>query len=243
MSRDVLATTRILLDGVGGPNGSNSTGASYGNSVRDLVRGRDYLPAIEFVIALARTVPGLSNELRRTWFTAKTDGNRRGGLHGWRLWQTFYAENHYAVLTTRSYLNPPILLADFIRNITANGVSEHMKVEAKPAVIELFSILRNDANFKDNKFLRNVSRSLASHVKKQSKYRDIWDLSILLNYIRKGPDTDRLCWNDLMARAAAIFMVFIPLCPVGMWRINPNAEKQAEGVQSIEVFIRKKWAI
>jgi hypothetical protein len=43
-----------------------------------------------------------------------------------------------------------------------------------------------------------------------------------------------------MARAAAIFMVFIPLRPVGMWRIDPSTEKQSEGVQSVEVFTREK---
>jgi hypothetical protein len=43
-----------------------------------------------------------------------------------------------------------------------------------------------------------------------------------------------------MARAAAIFMIFVPLRPVGMWRINPNAEKRTAGVLSIEVFTREK---
>jgi hypothetical protein len=140
----------------------------------------------------------------------------------------------------KTHPNPAVLMADFIRTMTMKGVSEHMKAEAKPAVAELFSMPRNDANFKDNEFLRNVSRSLASRVKKPSKYRDIWDLNIFLDYIRNGPVSAKLCWNDLMARAAALSMVFIPLRPVGVWRIDPSTEKQSEGVDSIEVFTREK---
>jgi hypothetical protein len=52
-----------------------------------------------------------------------------------------------------------------------------------------------------------------------AKYTDIWDLRVVLEYIRKGPLSGKLPRKELMRRTAFLMMV-LPCRPVGMWRMD-----------------------
>jgi hypothetical protein len=103
------------------------------------------------------------------------------------------------------------------------------------AVYELFGALRCEARLADNAWLRSVSRSCSTAITKHPKYRDIWEIGILLDYSRFQEVGEELSWSDLMRRAAAILMIFIPLRPAAMLGLDPSKERLSKTSRSIEV--------
>jgi hypothetical protein len=85
-----------------------------------------------------------------------------------------------------------------------------------------------------------VRANTNSTVKKGSKYSDIWDLGVLLNYIRGGPPPEELQWEILRAQAAAIFMIFVPCRPAGMFQFNPFTAVRNPDGGSIKLRRREK---
>jgi hypothetical protein len=79
-----------------------------------------------------------------------------------------------------------------------------------PAVCALFALLQPLQNVGQNIFLRGIVANNAIRIRQVSKYRHIWKLGVLLDFIRRGLPSSKLAWNDLLARTAAIFMIFIP---------------------------------
>jgi hypothetical protein len=103
------------------------------------------------------------------------------------------------------------------------------------AIYELLGALRSEARLTDNVWLKSVTRSCSSVITKQSKYRDIWEIGILLDFLRLQELAENLSWSDLMRGTTAIFMVFIPLRPVAMLRLDPSNERISKTSKSIEV--------
>jgi integrase len=88
--------------------------------------------------------------------------------------------------------------------------------------------------------LNSALRAITAGVRRGSMYREFWDLEIMRRFIREGKPSESLAWLDLMCRAAALFMFFIPCRPVGMWRINPDKEVWAADDQSVSVPVKEK---
>ena len=88
----------------------------------------------------------------------------------------------------------------------------------------------------ENTFLKAVIRSCATAITKQSKYMDIYDLGIILDYLRSLEPLEEATWSDLMMRTAVVFMIFIPLRPAAMLRLDPSEEKVSKINRSIEVL-------
>jgi integrase len=135
----------------------------------------------------------------------------------------------------RDHQNPAMIAAEFVAYMANAKVAEHKRKEAVPAVTVLFSLLRPAADIFHNPLVSGLIRNASTSVTRRSKYREIWDLDILLQHIRKGPPVDKLSWEQLMTRAAAIFMVFVPLRPMAMIRLDPSNEKRGAPGKSIEV--------
>jgi hypothetical protein len=75
---------------------------------------------------------------------------------------------------------------------------------------------------------------------RSTKYREIWKLEILLDYIRKDPPLEELSGVELMGRAGAVFMIFIPCRPIEMWRIRVEESKQSSYDKAVEVPTRER---
>jgi hypothetical protein len=88
--------------------------------------------------------------------------------------------------------------------------------------------------------LRDSIRAALADVVRPSKYREIWRLEIVLDYIRGGPPSEQLAWVDLMERAALLFMIFIPCRPVGMLRMHAAESRFSSDGSSIEVPTKEK---
>jgi hypothetical protein len=81
---------------------------------------------------------------------------------------------------------------------------------------------------------------ITAGVKRQAKYAQMWDLEILLQHIRVGPPSSALSWTALLARAAAVFMIFIPCRPIGMLRMDTETEIWSSDYKVLQVLSHEK---
>ena len=121
-------------------------------------------------------------------------------------------------------------------------VPEHAVGGAVAAVKELMPLPRSDATpFCDgNSILETTLAGLAQVIRRIARYRKMWRLEVLLQHIRNGPPAASLGYRDLMARTAAVFMVFVPCRPITMLRISPNREIWAKDRQFVEIPAKEK---
>jgi hypothetical protein len=61
-----------------------------------------------------------------------------------------------------------------------------------------------------NTILASVIRAITARTKRGSKYRRMWKLELVFDFICKGAPSSELRWLELMMRAAVLFMIFIP---------------------------------
>jgi integrase len=174
------------------------------------------------------------------WFDGLTESMIRARLQGWLLWQQFCEQKSLVVADLQKHAHPAILVADFVFFMQAAKTPPYKRRNALPAVTLLFSLTHPLHHLSTNEYLRSAVRGTVSTIKQQSRYRDIWDLSILLDYIRNGPPAEELSWEELMARTVALMMIFIPLRPAAMLRLNPSKERRSEANASIEVLSHDK---
>ena len=170
-----------------------------------------------------------------TWLVDMPKSAMRSKLHGWALWSGFCEREGTTAKELKEDPSPVTRITDFICDMHLEGASESWRREAMPAVHEIFGALGIIGKLSENAFIRAIARSCTTAVKRQSKYREIWDLGILLDYLRSEGPPDRLNWSDLMRRTAAIFMIFVPLRPAAMLRLDPTTEKASKVSESIEV--------
>ena len=185
---------------------------------------------------------GTTDGLLEKWFEQIGKSTRKARLHGYRLWKAFCEENEIDLEYIRQTPNPAIVVARFIANLDDTGVHEHMCREASVAVRELIQLVRADAKafFDGCTMLKTITDGLAKGVRRTSKYREIWKLSILLDHIRNGPPSEQLPWRALMARTAALFMIFVPCRPITMIRMDCTRERWAPDGQSVEIPAKEK---
>jgi hypothetical protein len=58
--------------------------------------------------------------------------------------------------------------------------------------------------------LKQASASLSAKVNRTPRYHDIWLLGLPLRVMQNDTPAEQLGGSELMARAAALFMIFIP---------------------------------
>jgi hypothetical protein len=73
-----------------------------------------------------------------------------------------------------------------------------------------------------------------------SQYRDMWDIDVVLDYIRKATPLRLLPRKRLKARVAWILMVFLPLRMSALWRLDPTTERKSRFRDALEVDTREK---
>ena len=169
------------------------------------------------------------------WFHDLTESMVRARLHGWQLWERFCRAENITPAVMQSLPNPAVQMVEFIHFMEDSNTPAYRRRDAMPAVTLLFSLLQPYFNFSANAFLTSAIRNTTASVTQHSRYRDIWDLATLLDFIRSETPADQLTWDALMARTAALFMVFVPLRPASMLRLDPATERSTPGAKSIEV--------
>jgi integrase len=93
---------------------------------------------------------------------------------------------------------------------------------------------------KESIMVRQAILASVTGIVRGAKYRDIWDLRVVLEYIKKGPPSEELPRKELMGRTAFLMIVLLPCRPVGMWRMEVAEEKWSEDGNSVEVPTKEK---
>jgi hypothetical protein len=123
--------------------------------------------------------------------------------------------------------NPPIIVTQFIWYMNEKGIKPYRVKEAHTAVHAQGEIIQVGMakTIGETMMVRTALANSTGGTRKGSKYRQIWDLRILVTHIREGPEPHTLAIRDLMARTAALFMILLSCRPIGMLRIDPRTEK------------------
>jgi hypothetical protein len=124
----------------------------------------------------------------------KSVSTRRQRLHGWRLWQAHCVENVIELEGMRKFANPGVEVAYFIMALSQMGTPYYLGKEALTAVKELFEVIAPWALtlLRESFLVRQAVLAAVTGVVKGGKYRDIWDLRVVLAYIKKGPPSEEL---------------------------------------------------
>jgi hypothetical protein len=176
------------------------------------------------------------------WFGRKPKDARRARLHGWRLWYTYCVENDISVDDMISVKNPAIMVGTFCIALDMVGVKDYCIGEARLAVVDLFEFLQPlmYSSLLHSGFVKSIMTSISTKIKRAPKYLDMWPLGKLLRYIQSGPAAEDLCWSDLMPRAAAVFVIFIPCRPIVMIRMDGTKESWRAERKALVVGTREK---
>jgi hypothetical protein len=198
-------------------------------------------PGIAFAVEIYRLAQ-VKEAFLEWWWRELTQSTRRKRLHGYRMWQEYCVENGYDPSDMAGFPNTVTIVADFIASLQVTSTPLYLIKEALTAVKGLFEVAKQGLFqvLQSSQMISEALRASITGVKKGSKYRTIWRLEVLLEHIRSGPPTQELEWFPLMARTAALFMIFIPCRPVGAWRIDPRVEKWAADGSSVEVVAKEK---
>jgi hypothetical protein len=213
----------------------------YGEAVIKAVTDERHRPGMAFVVEVFR-IGKVKESFLVWWFNKFSESARRKRLHGWRMWQDYCVPNNFSLSDMSELHNPAMVVADFVSSLEVVDTQIYLIKEAVTAVKSLLEVAdpRSSSLLRDSQILEDALRASNTAVKGVSKYRTIWKLEKLLEYMRKGPPHEQLSWTRLMARAAALFMIFIPCRPVGAWRMKPSTEKWASDGESVEVQAREK---
>jgi hypothetical protein len=166
----------------------------------------------------------------RWWFGSKSDSTRRQRLHGWRLWQAHCVENAIEPERKRRFSKTGMEVAYSIMAMSQRGMPYYLRKEVLTAVRKLLEVaapgplrlLRKSIGVK-----WVISASVMGMVRRVT-YRDSWDLTMVLEYIRKGPPSEKFSRRELMGRTAFLRLVLVPYRLAGRWRREVLEEKQAE---------------
>jgi hypothetical protein len=113
------------------------------------------------------------------------------------------------------------------------------------AVLELFEFVQADMFPRMvvsliHGMLKETSTSLSTKMKRTPRYHGIWPLSILLRFMQDDTTAEKLGGNELMARTAALFMIFSPCRPVAMIRMDCARARWAEPERVLVVPAKEK---
>jgi integrase len=169
------------------------------------------------------------------WFKNLTPSKIKGSLHGWFLWQRFMVDKNISVQKMVESRNPALLVSSFIRFMAVQEVPQYQRHEAMPAIHLIFDVIRPEVNLSTNTFLQSVLKEYSAITKPHSKYTTIWKLEIMIDFVVNDIPSEELDFMDLQIRLAWLLMVFVPLRPAAMLRLDTTMQKKSAGDESFEV--------
>jgi hypothetical protein len=143
----------------------------------------------------------------------------------------FCDENELSPSILKSLTSPALTVCYLLKHLSQLNTPAYLIRESLTAVRRLLEVSCPGSvqQLKESGFLKDSIRAALSEVVRSTKYREIWKLEILLDFTRKGPPSEELSVVELIGRAAAVSMVFIPCRTIGMWRMRVEESKQTSG--------------
>jgi hypothetical protein len=150
-----------------------------------MVTDERHRPGAEFVVEVCR-IGGMKERFLIWWVAGMTHSVRRQRLHGWRLWQGYSVENGLEPAEMVRLSNPALEVAYFVQAMSQMGTPFYLIKESMTAIKELFEIAAPWvlALLKESLLLRQALRAAVTGMVRGARYREIWDLTDLFNYIK-----------------------------------------------------------
>jgi hypothetical protein len=169
------------------------------------------------------------------YFEALTESAMKGRLHGWQLWYVYAKERGVTLEMLREHPNPAFISGGFVRFLSNSEIKDHKRGEAMPAVQLIVELARPGFEMMESVYLRTVIQGYTTGVVKQPRYKTIWNLGIMMDYIAKGPPSEKLTRRQLYGRTTFVFMTLGPLRPAAQLRLVPDQERREADGSAIEV--------
>jgi hypothetical protein len=207
-------------------NGQPSTSTSTGqyDNVSDLLKIIT-TPKHRFGMLLAMQTlsqAGMPFQQFAFWLVSMSNSVRRKRLVAWKEWYEFCEDTGVTVERMQKIPNLNFLITEFILHMTKNGVSQYKRCLAKSAAVFLLEMLRGVKDLGKDRLIKELVALTNTSYKAKPKYTNIWDLTILLDYIRTSPTIEALTNTQLAARVTALLMIFASARPIEVFRINPR---------------------
>jgi hypothetical protein len=138
--------------------------------------------------------------------------------------------------------NLALEVAYFVQAKSQTGTPFYLIKESMTVIKEPFEIVERSvlALLKESMLLRQALRAAVTGMVRGARYRNIWNLTNLFDYLRKGPPSDQLSLKQLRGKLAFLLMTLVPCRVVGIWKMEVEAERWAEDGNSVEVPTKEK---
>jgi hypothetical protein len=191
-------------------------------NVSDLIKSVTTLPhryglafAMQMLLSAGMSIPSFA-----FWVLQRSYDSRRKRLNAWRLWYEFCEDKHITTDTLSLSRHPNFFITDFILYLSDKKISPDARAKAKSSAIYLLEQISGVADIGKERLVKDFQGLTATAPKPRPRYSTIWDLSILLQYIRRSPPLHLLSMPDLLSRVFALFMIFAMARPVEIFRID-----------------------
>jgi hypothetical protein len=114
------------------------------------------------------------------------------------------------------------------------------RLRAKSAAIFLLEQLLRVRELGHDRFVMDFSTSTIITNPSKAKYKAIWDLNILLEFIRSSPPLSDLTNNQLVARVVALFMIFAMARPIEVFRADYSKQSFSQNGQQLSIPTKRK---
>jgi hypothetical protein len=174
------------------------------------------------------------------WITNMSYTARRHRLSAWKTWLEFCDYKHISVSDLNKTTHPSFLMTDFLLYMSEINLPPSNRLRAKFAAIFLLEQLLCVRDLGHDRFVMDFSASTIISNPSKAKYKAIWDLSILLDFIRSSPPLSDLSNNQLVARVVALFMIFAMARPIEVFRANYSKQFFSKDGQQLSIPTKRK---
>jgi hypothetical protein len=150
-------------------------------------------PGRTFIVEVYR-ISGMREVQLEWWFSSKTVATRGHRLHGWRLWQAYCVEDGVQPEAMKGFSNPGVDGAYFIQAMSQMSTPFYLIKEAMTAGTELFEVIAPGALLllRESIMGRQAILAASTGLVRETKYKDIGDLTVVMKFVGKGPPSGEL---------------------------------------------------
>jgi hypothetical protein len=157
--------------------------------VPDLVKSVTTLPH-RYGLAFATQMllgAGMNISTFPFWFLERSFDSRRKRLNAWRLWYEFCEDRHIITEALSASRHPNFFTTDFILYLCDRNISADARSKARSSAIYLVEQISGVPDLGKERLVKDFQAQTASSHKPRPRYTTIWDLNILLDFIRHSP--------------------------------------------------------
>jgi hypothetical protein len=138
-------------------------------------KGAAYKPVMRTVVVCC-ALSHMKRPAMHKWFLGAKESFRMSRLRGWRAWVNYCGGSGITLDQLKLDEMPEMLYSGFLdwADIPSNGVTQHVKKDATPAVQEFYDLIRRGVKLGDASYIRTLKRNVCAVVKAAPKNATIW---------------------------------------------------------------------